>query len=270
MAIPAGWYPDGSPGGLRYWDGIRWTTFAVHRLEPPRPPHPELPLSAAVGAIVAMAVPIVASRFLLRSLAHLNWPIAAYVAVITIVGYGPSLLWCWYVARRWGRWGFRSAIGAVARWSDLGWGPITWLACFGTQITVGLVVLITGIPFTGNIGGAGEITADRGYVISLLVVAVVAAPIAEEIVFRGVVLRGLLSRMGAAPAIALQAVVFGLAHVDPRRGMGNIGLALMLASVGGVLGGAAYLLRRIGPGMIAHALLNGLALTLALTGWLSR
>ena len=105
---------------------------------------------------------------------------------------------------------------------------------------------------------------------TLLVLAVVAAPIAEEIVFRGVVLRGLLSRNGPVLSIAVQGVIFGLAHFDPVRGTGNIGLVLVLGSVGCVLGGAAYLLRRITPTMIAHAILNGIAMALALSGWLSR
>ena len=104
---------------------------------------------------------------------------------------------------------------------------------------------------------------------SLLVLAVVAAPIAEEIVFRGVVLRGLLSRYGAVVAVGVQGVLFGLAHFDPIRGAGNIGLILVLGSVGCVLGGAAFLIRRIVPTMIAHAILNGIAMALALTGWLS-
>ena len=106
-----------------------------------------------------------------------------------------------------------------------------------------------------------------GYVISLLVLAVVAAPIAEEIVFRGVVLRGLLSRNRVAIAVALQAVLFGAAHFDPVRGTGNIGLIMVLSSVGAVLGGAAFLVRRLAPTMIAHAILNGVAMAIALSGW---
>ena len=105
--------------------------------------------------------------------------------------------------------------------------------------------------------------------VSLLVLAVVAAPIAEEIVFRGVVLRGLLSRNGAVAAVGLQGVLFGLAHFDPVRGTGNIGLILVLSSVGCVLGGAAYLIRRIAPTMIAHAILNAIAMAIALV-WLVR
>ena len=42
--------------------------------------------------------------------------------------------------------------------------------------------------------------------------------------------------------------------------------AIMLSGVGAALGGAAYLLRRIGPTIVAHAILNGVVLTLVLTG----
>ena len=112
-----------------------------------------------------------------------------------------------------------------------------------------------------------KLHADRGYVVSLLVLAVVAAPIAEEIVFRGVVLRGLLSTQQEPWSRSVcRELLFGLAHFDPIRGMGNIGLIMVLSAVGCVLGGAAFLFRRIAPTMIAHAILNGVALAMALSG----
>jgi uncharacterized protein len=85
-----------------------------------------------------------------------------------------------------------------------------------------------------------------------------------------VMLRGLLSRNGAVVAVGVQGVLFGLAHFDPIRGTGNIGLIMVLGSVGCVLGGAAFLIRRIGPTMIAHAIMNAIAMALALSGWLDR
>ena len=101
--------------------------------------------------------------------------------------------------------------------------------------------------------------------ISLLVTAVVAAPVVEEMVFRGLMLRGLRSRMGAVAAVGLQGVLFGLAHVDPVRGTGNVGLVLVLGAVGVAFGGTAYLLRRIGPTIIAHAIFNGVVMAVVLT-----
>jgi len=70
-------------------------------------------------------------------------------------------------------------------------------------------------------------------------------------------------------SVGVQGALFGLAHFDPIRGTGNIGLILVLGSVGCVLGGAAYLVRRLAPTMIAHAILNAVAMALALSGFLS-
>ena len=148
------------------------------------------------------------------------------------------------------------------------WGPLTWGACLLAQVLVALIVITLNIPFTSNAREISDLDSDRGYVVSLLVLAVVAAPICEEIVFRGVILRGLLSRHRVAIAVGLQGLLFGMAHFDPIRGMGNIGLILVLASVGCVLGGSAYLVRRLAPTMIAHAILNAIAMAIALSGWL--
>ena len=70
--------------------------------------------------------------------------------------------------------------------------------------------------------------------------------------------------MAVVPAVAVQALLFGVAHIDPVRGSGNIGLALVLGAVGVALGGATYLLRRLGPAIIGHALFNGVVLAIVL------
>jgi membrane protease YdiL (CAAX protease family) len=269
LPTPTGWFPDPwNQSGVRFWDGRSWTAHAA--VPVPRPqPHPTLPIRAAWGAVITLLISLVSSRYLLRAIAGFRWPIAVYVSIVAIVGYVPALLWCWHASRRWGTGRFRADVGLRARWVDAGWGPVTWLACLMTQVVVGLVVVLLRIPFTSNIKDVSKLHADRGYVVSLLVLAVVAAPIAEEIVFRGVVLRGLLSRNGAVVAVAVQGALFGLAHFDPIRGTGNVGLMLVLGGVGCVLGGAAYLIRRIVPTMIAHAILNAVAMALALSGWLS-
>ncbi|MEN9504625.1 MAG: hypothetical protein RI958_551 [Actinomycetota bacterium] len=221
----------------------------------------------AVGALVAIVVSLVASRLVLDALIGFEWPIVVYVAIAGALGYGPVLVFCWWGSRRWGRRSLRADSGLFVRVADLGWGPLTWLACVVSQVVVVSVVLALGIPFTGNVEDLDGGGLDRGYVVSLLVLAVIAAPIVEEMVFRGVVMRGLTGRLPAAGVIAAQAVAFGLAHLDPVRGAGNVGLVLVLSAVGAVLGTAAYLLRRIGPTVIAHAIINALAMTLALTGW---
>ncbi len=265
---PAGWYPDPRfPDMVRYWDGRGWTSWVAERPAPPAPPHPTIPLRAGVGALATILVSLVASRYIIDALSHHQWPIAIYVLIAGIIGYGPVLGFCWWASHRWGRRSLRADSGLYARWADAGWGPVTWLSCLAAQITLGVIVVATGLPFSSNTEGVDTVGGERGYVIAVLVLAVVAAPLVEEMVFRGLVLRSFLAVMHPVAAIGLQGVLFGMAHFDPVRGTGNIGLIIVLGGVGVVMGGAAYLFRRITPTIIAHAIINAIAMTIALTGW---
>lgn len=215
---------------------------------------------------MVLTVSLLVSKFVLDWLVEFEWPLVAYVVLLGVIGYGPSLMWCRYASTRWGTGHLRTDVGLVPRWSDLGWGPVVWLCAIVSQVVVGAVVVGFDIPLQNNTDGIAELAADRTYVIALVLTAVVAAPVVEEIVFRGVVLRSLLGRLPVAVAVGAQAIVFGVAHVDPVRGAGNIGLVVVLSGVGAALGGAAFLLRRIGPTIVAHAILNGVVMVLVLTG----
>jgi uncharacterized protein len=268
-AWPAGWYPWGA-GAIRWWDGTQWTQHVAVRqyaVNPPRPPHPRLPLVLAIGSLAVILSSLIISRYILDALVRFHWPIAIYALLGGVLGYGPVVAFCWWGSRRWGTGSLRADSGLFVRSEDWGWGPVVWLCCLGAEIVLAVIIQLTNIPLKNNTEGVGDLRADRGYVIALLVLAVLAAPVFEEIVFRGVVLRGLLTHMGPVLAVTLQAIVFGLAHFDPVRGTGNIGLIIVLSGVGAVLGGASYIFRRIAPMIIAHAILNAIAMTLALTGW---
>ena len=262
-SAPAGWYPDPSGIGARYFDGRAWAASRPGFTEPEQ--HPSLPLGAALGALAVLIVSLLGGKTLVDWLTRFEWPVIVYVVLLAVVGYGPSLAWGAYVRRRWGSHRLTS-LGWRFRWSDLGWGPLTWLGAVGTQLVLASLVLVFDIPLSSNVDSASDLDADRAYLVATLVTAVIAAPVIEELVFRGLVLRGLLSRMGPAPAILAQGVLFGLAHVDPVRGVGNIGLALVLSGVGVTFGVGAYLTRRLGPTVIAHAIFNGVVMVIVLSG----
>jgi membrane protease YdiL (CAAX protease family) len=78
------------------------------------------------------------------------------------------------------------------------------------------------------------------------------------------VMRGLLSKMAAVWAIGIQAVLFGAAHFDPDFGRESLGLIIALTVSGVGLGLGCYLLRRLGPVIIAHAVMNAVAITVVL------
>jgi membrane protease YdiL (CAAX protease family) len=230
------------------------------------PPWSTLPLAAAVGAVAVLSTSLIASKFVLDAVVDLGWPVAAYVALLATIGYGPSVWWCRFASRRWGSGDLGADIGLTPRFSDLGWGPVIWLGAIAAQVAVGAVVVALGLPLVGNTEGLDEIRADRTYVVSLVITAVIAAPIVEEMVFRGVVMRGLRSRLTMGVVVVVQGLLFGVAHVDPVRGSGNIGLVLVLSGVGIAFGVAVALLGRIGPSIVAHAIFNGAVLLLVLTG----
>jgi len=274
--VEPGWYPDpwskrrpyrrasgaDRPGDLRWWNGTGWTeTVAPGRGEEFEP----LPLRAGAIVVAVLFVSLIASRILIDLLLTFDWPIVVFVAIGATVGYGPPLVVALVVGRRAGC----SRLWFAGRWrmSDLGWGPVVWLSCVVGQVVVALVVVATGIPFTGNIEDLDSGELPRDYLISVLVIGVLVAPIVEELLFRGVVLRSLVGTMGHSPAVVLQGILFGAAHVDPMRGVGNVGLVLVLSTVGMVLGGATLMLRRVWPAMIAHGILNAVALALALTSF---
>jgi membrane protease YdiL (CAAX protease family) len=232
----------------------------------PTPAAPTLPLVAAVGAVGVLTISLLVSKYLLDAVVDLGWPVAVYVFLLASVGYGPSLWWCRFASRRWATGNLGTDIGLTPRLADLGWGPVIWLGAIGAQVAVGAVVVALGLPLVGNTEGIDQIRADRTYVVSLVITAVVAAPIVEEMVFRGVVLRGLRSCLPIVAAVVAQGLLFGVAHIDPVRGTGNVGLVLVLSGVGIALGVGAVLLRRIGASIVAHAIFNGAVLLIVLTG----
>jgi len=220
--------------------------------------------------MVVLTVSLIASKFLLEALVRFEWPLIVYVVLTGLVGYGPSVAWCFYTSRRWGTGRLADDIGLAPRWADIGWGPVIWLAALGAQMAMAALVVGLDLPISNNTDGVTDLQSDRTYIVSLVITAVIAAPVVEEMVFRGVVLRGLRSRLPVILAILAQGVLFGAAHFDPVRGSGNIGLVMVLSGVGIAFGGAAVLLRRIGPTIVAHAIFNAAVLIIVLTGLADR
>jgi membrane protease YdiL (CAAX protease family) len=81
---------------------------------------------------------------------------------------------------------------------------------------------------------------------------VVAGPVFEELLFRAIILRGLLARMAPGKAIVASALVFGIAHIEIHQ-------AQTAALVGLPLGWLYVRFRSAVPGMALHATVNALA-----------
>jgi membrane protease YdiL (CAAX protease family) len=96
-----------------------------------------------------------------------------------------------------------------------------WLSAWVGGIAAAIVVYALRIPLESNTDGIDRYSGDRGVLIAFLLVAVVVAPVVEELMFRGVVLRGFASFLPVWMAVVGQGLCFGAAHVDPVRGWGQ-------------------------------------------------
>jgi membrane protease YdiL (CAAX protease family) len=129
---------------------------------------------------------------------------------------------------------------------------VTALALAG-PIVVTPVALIVGPLLTGPF--FGEVRIETG-ILSAIVPALMLAVsngLLEELVFRGAILGWSTRVIGGGPAIALQAVLFGLAHVGPDFLNPLVALPVLLAVIaGGVIAGV--IVRRTGSLLLPIAI----------------
>lgn len=130
------------------------------------------------------------------------------------------------------------------------WGVLVWTVVASLGMAIPFTWLQEHLPALPNLVEAemrGILSNYWGYaVVGLL------APLAEEIVFRGGVLRALLGRMRPWGAVAVSALLFSLVHGNPAQ--------MPYAFVAGLLLGWMYW--RTGsvvPGVVYHWVNNSLA-----------
>ena len=270
---PPAWYPD--PSGVaewRYWDGRAWTPDAavagqvMARPMPPPPPapvptprpepQPRLPTKAAGIAILGFAVGLAASILLSLGGKAIGVPRLGRLLM------GQAGLWtgllgsCWIVSRRFGSGRLARDFNLKIDWADFGWGFLMSLAA---RVAV-VAVVVPIVAISEELGGGNDevFRQFRPEVSSFIVVAILAvvgAPIVEEIFFRGVLQGAFLDRLGTVGAIGVQAVLFGLAHFDPLLGWDNVSVIAGIGA-GGVVFGLTVRLRRLGSSIFAHAFFN--------------
>ncbi|WGY71797.1 CPBP family intramembrane metalloprotease [Burkholderia cepacia] len=130
-------------------------------------------------------------------------------------------------------------------------------------ITPGLLVVMSVLevgvgqffPLSGSRDEAREVYVNGG--LGLIVLTCVIAPLLEEMLFRGVMLRSFLRQYPAGTAIAHSAAVFGLAHLNVHQFVLAFGLGLLI----GKLYAAT---RSLLPGILIHACYNTAVVIVAL------
>lgn len=179
-------------------------------------------------------------------------------------GLWVGLLGAPYVAARFKGNGMRLDFGLRAERQDLWMGGL--LGGIGQFAIVYLVYVPIGW-FTDisaeEISEPARDLTDRadgilGVVLLVLIVGI-AAPIVEEIFYRGLLQRSLIRRVGVPWGIAIASVLFGAAHLQLLQ-------FPALTLVGVLFGVLAHQAGRLGPAIIAHVVFNMAAVIALLVG----
>jgi membrane protease YdiL (CAAX protease family) len=201
--------------------GMQWLASA----------HGMAPSSGATATLAVTAVGTAALAVI--ALAHWRWPLLWSHASTPGFGFTPARSYRWLLAAM--------AVGLLAPW--LG-GVVTHVLARGHEVDQNVEQLVRHAPRTGRV--------------ALAVLAVSVAPVAEELLFRGVLLSALLRRCGLITAALLSAAAFAAIHL-PGLGWHWYALPQLL-----LLGVALVWLRvhahSLWPAVLAHGVHNALAL----------
>ncbi len=165
----------------------------------------------------------------------------------------------------WGVWvalAFLVLVGAVCRWSGMGFTRPDWMRSLRLMWLPGLFVALM-------IGGACAGKLPPAVVLSWVLVNTLMVGISEEWAFRGVLLKSLRDRVPLLAAVALNAIAFGLVHSLNGFVTGDFGSAFsqaVAASMSGVLFVALRIrLHSLLPVMLLHGLWDFSAFILGLS-----
>lgn len=188
------------------------------------------------------------------------------VIVLTAVLYGVLIAGIYYagkdLAARYAGWGWAFGLQRP-RWMDGAWLAAGFGMAFGGRIVVGLVAnaLSNGKALEQSQNLVVKSHSIAVYLV-LGVIVVLIAPVVEELMFRGLMLRTLMRRWGFWPAALTSSAVFALFHTYE---VSTLAGALTLAAVVFTLGLSNCLLvrwsGRLAAGIMNHMLFNGLAIT---------
>jgi hypothetical protein len=148
---------------------------------------------------------------------------------------------------------------------DIGWGVLGGVAVLGITIALNLFwMVVSGDSAPDNSG----FLPDSPTVLEatgLLIAVAVVTPFAEELFFRGLLLRSLEKRFNPMIAIVVSAVVFGSLHFLGVTSASNLAefalqglfISVVITGYGVVFALLDVYTGRLWPSIIAHMLVNG-------------
>ncbi len=149
---------------------------------------------------------------------------------------------------------------------DVGWGVLGGITVLGFTIALNLFwVVVTGDTAPDNSGFLPKSPSLVTGMALFLAVAVIT-PIAEELFFRGLLLRALEKRFNTTIAIVVSAVVFGSLHITGVTSAAGLAdfvvqglfIAVVITGYGLVFALLDVYTGRLWPSIIAHMVINGI------------
>jgi len=170
----------------------------------------------------------------------LVWACRRYRVSAAALGMRPSTILADF------RWSFRiCALGALI---------ITPTIAIGFAAALGLGIRLPAPPdlFVQIFGGSWSVP-HAIFMVGLGVTGNILIAVTEELIYRSLLLPPLTCRLGLYAAVAVTAIVFGLAHVVPFLRVGFP----VLEIIGGILMAAGFAIRwSVIPAMVIHAMGN--------------
>lgn len=197
----------------------------------PRPPQRRWRFSPGIRALVFLAALAVATVLaaligripMIGDAVARSWSLVRLTELVVVVAAYLVLLW---VEKR--------------RPVELAWGRIGGLG-WGLLLGSGLLLVVVGILFI--VGSYRIVGVNPSYpIVPALISTGLVAAVAEEIAFRGVLLRLVEDSLGTWAAIAVGGLVFGLVHLSNQNA--TLWGALAIALEAGLLFSALYVVTR--------------------------
>ncbi len=224
-------------------------------LPPPAPvPSPGLWETWSRGRLLVLALLLLSGNFAFQMAIYaLDQGLFAPVLAGAVGGVILPLLvlgrrWRWQPARDWGLDRPRPLVAAAAVLMALG-------ALAPSSLLSWLSERMHPVDNDWIAQYAQNLPSTPGQLAVAIVAVVVAAPLAEELVFRGLIHRIFSRTWGPWPAIAISSLVFGVAHGQAWYLLGLIGIGVLLAFLWEATGSLTAC-------CLAHAVHNGVSLGL--------
>jgi hypothetical protein len=219
---------------------------------------------AAAAWFIGLAGSVVAYQLVMAATGHggesvADVPFSVTAASVT-AQWIPIVGMLWYVSNKFMTGSFVRDFGFRFKWIDLLGLPIGALA---QLVVLELLYWPLHSVFEKTFSRhelerpARELTdrAGGGWKIVLVLLVVVGAPLVEETLYRGLLLRSLDARLADVLALLISAAWFAMAHFQPVQFVG-------LFAFGIILGSALQRTGRLGMGICAHAAFNATSLAL--------